>query len=267
MAFRRKPRKGDGPIYEVLRNQVLTLVPHEVGLAPTADLPSVFGFVMDMAYPTGTATLVAVADGATSLYTSSGGGMIGGGGHAAVASANRSLLATANAHLDWFQPANRDALEPLPAAGRTRMTVLTYEGPRAVEAPEDDFGYERHPASEVFRAAQSVITALRVMEEVATASASLPDDATPLMAAAFSGNFEAASVLVANDDPIDARDVDGYTALMYAANAGATPIVQLLLERGADPNARGAHGLAPLDFARQNGHDRIAAALIAAGAM
>jgi hypothetical protein len=39
-----------------------------------------------------------------------------------------------------------------------------------------------------------------------------------------------------------------------------------LVEAGADVNARGTHGVTPLGFARQNGHDEAAAVLEAAGA-
>ena len=48
-------------------------------MQPTERFPNVFGVVMDMTYPSGVATLVTFADGTASLYTSTGGGIIGGG--------------------------------------------------------------------------------------------------------------------------------------------------------------------------------------------
>lgn len=71
---RRRDAAPSGPdgIFGVLRGQVLDLDPASVDLAPTADFPRVFGVVMDTAYPEATATLVALADGTTSLYLSTG---------------------------------------------------------------------------------------------------------------------------------------------------------------------------------------------------
>ena len=47
---------------------------------------------MEMAFPEGAATLVSLADGTTSMYTSTGGGVIGGGAHDAVVQAGRAFL-------------------------------------------------------------------------------------------------------------------------------------------------------------------------------
>src|SRR5690348_17043141 len=77
-------------VYVGLRNQILTLDPARAGFAGQA----LWGCVMDTGYPSGAATLVCLSDGTTSLYTSTGGGMIGGGAHEQVVRANAGLLAT-----------------------------------------------------------------------------------------------------------------------------------------------------------------------------
>jgi ankyrin repeat protein len=61
---------------------------------------------------------------------------------------------------------------------------------------------------------------------------------TPLMAAAYAGDLEAASWLVGHGADINARSEAGCTALNGAAVSGNAAIVKLLLERGADPNVR-----------------------------
>jgi hypothetical protein len=250
---------------------------------------------MDMTYPNGTATLVAIADGTTSLYLGSGGGIIGAGGHENVAHDNRHLLVVAEANLASFSTGLADSL---PAVNRVLITALTYSGPRRVEALEDDLGHSRHPAAPVFHAAHQVIGALRTVDRPG-ASPQPPGEATPLMAAAHRGDPVTAAELVNRGAPLEARDDSGYTALMYGANAGQDEVVRLLLNCGADPNAtdahnntslmfaaqhdhlgvvhqliaagadvnaRGDHGLTALGFAQQNGHQRTAAALLTSGA-
>jgi hypothetical protein len=149
-------------VYAGLRNSILSLDPAEVGIGPTPELPRVWGFVMDTGYPNGTATVVALADGTTSLYTSTGGGIIGAGEHATVAAATRALLGVVEAHLDQLPT---DAQYDLPPADWVVLRALTYGGQRAVLAEEDELGYDRHPLSPIFHAVHKVITALRLLDE------------------------------------------------------------------------------------------------------
>jgi hypothetical protein len=149
-------------VYANLRRQVLELDPAEAGLAPTDQFPRVWGVVMDTGYPNGTATVVALADGTTSLYLSSGGGIIGAGQHASVATATRALHGVVEAHLDQIPAAAHDELPP---AHWVVMRALTFWGQRAILAEEDELGYDRHPLSPVFHAIHAVITQLRLLDE------------------------------------------------------------------------------------------------------
>jgi hypothetical protein len=178
--FRRqsKPRTppaapaGDGAaLYHGLRAQVLDLDPASVELTPGPEHPQVWGALMDMGFPSGTATLVALADGTTSLYTSTGGGIIGGGSHQAVTAATRVFLACVADHLGALAPETGTGL---PARGRVIIRALTYQGQRAAEAAEDDLGYHRHALSPVFHAAHDVITQLRLLDEARTGTARDP---------------------------------------------------------------------------------------------
>ena len=104
------------------------------------------------------ASLVAFADGTTSLYFSNGGGVIGAGEHASVRAASETLLSVAESHVGRFTPAPGTAL---PAAGRVRFLVRTFAGTLGAEAGEADLGGGVHSLSAVFFAAQGVITAIR----------------------------------------------------------------------------------------------------------
>ena len=66
-------------------------------MARGPDSASTWGAVMETGYPNGVASLVCLRDGTTSLYTSTGGGIIGGGAHDPVVRANHALLATIEA--------------------------------------------------------------------------------------------------------------------------------------------------------------------------
>ncbi|HEY7200799.1 MAG TPA: hypothetical protein VIC57_11325 [Candidatus Dormibacteraeota bacterium] len=169
---RDRKRRGEvtGPeMRRELRSMALGLDAAAIRVAPTADLPRLFGLITDMGYPEGSATIVALADTTTSMYTSGGGGIIGGGEHEPVAPANRRLLQVVEARLELFAPS--DATD-VPGAGRVRMTALTHAGRLVVEAPEDDLGNRRHPAAPVFHAVHDGITALREGEERARSASS-----------------------------------------------------------------------------------------------
>jgi hypothetical protein len=156
------PNRRGAEVYHGLRHQILSLEPAEAGMPPRPDGPKVWGAVMDMGMQGGTATLVALADGSTSLYTSTGGGIIGGGFHQPVADATRALLSCLEDHLAYLVA---DGGEDLPGPGRVLIRALTYRGPMSAEAAEDDLGYGRHALSPVFHAAHDVITQLRIIDE------------------------------------------------------------------------------------------------------
>jgi hypothetical protein len=164
--FRRRQRAGQPKasqpvpeeIYLGLRKQILTLDPASAGFA---DKP-LWGCVMETGYPNGVATLVCLSDGTTSLYTSTGGGIIGGGSHERVARENAKLLTTLSASLSAMSP-NTD--DQLPRDGRTTIRALMKDGQRLFEASENDLGEGRSEMSPVFYAAHSVIAELRMIDE------------------------------------------------------------------------------------------------------
>lgn len=162
MFGRRKRPSARPEVYDGLREQVLQLDPGSVGIGPSPTLPRVWGLVMDIGSRTGTATLVGLADGTTSLYLSTGGGMIGGGEHPQIATATRALLLVVERHLDQM-PTATDA--PLPAAGRVVLRAMAYDGQRAVEAAEDDLRHRRHLLADIFHSAHDVLTELRLLDE------------------------------------------------------------------------------------------------------
>jgi hypothetical protein len=168
MAMDNERTSGGGPpadgerVYQGLRVQILNLDPYAAGLERGPESQLVWGALMETGYSHGTATLVALADGTTSLYFSTGGGMIGGGFHETVATATRSFLADLARHLHLLRP---DPDTTLPATGQVIIRALTYTGRLVAQASEDDLGHGRHQLSPVFYAAHRVITELRLIDE------------------------------------------------------------------------------------------------------
>ena len=143
---------------------MLSLDPATVGLHPSAELPRVWGVLMEMGFPDGAATIVSLADGTTSLYTSEGGGVIGGGEHAPVAAASRRFLVEAEATETGLSPAESANVD-LPPAGIVSFVVLAYSGTQIGAADEHELASMQHPLSQLYAAGQDVITALREAEE------------------------------------------------------------------------------------------------------
>jgi ankyrin repeat protein len=87
-----------------------------------------------------------------------------------------------------------------------------------------------------------------------------------LIAAAQRGSLAVVQQQIEADADLNARDIDGATALLYAAHAANIEIVQALLAAGADPNLSNRYGLAPLHEASMVADPALMAVLIESGA-
>jgi hypothetical protein len=106
--------------------------------------------------------LATLAEGTTSLYTSSAFGIIGAGMHATVRDASQELLGLVADRLELFDETNDQGL---PAPGTVAIRALTFRGQRVVVAPEEELGNGRLPASPMFHAAHNVIGQVRMIDE------------------------------------------------------------------------------------------------------
>jgi hypothetical protein len=154
----RKAKPNPKETMRDLREQALTRSASQLGLSPLPDRPHVFGILMETGYGEGVASLVAFAEGSTSLYFSNGGGIIGAGEHAPVRTALPPFFAAAEARRTSFAPA---ASTPLPDHGRVRFYLRTFEGTLTAEAGEEDLGHMKHDLSPLFHAGHAVIAAVR----------------------------------------------------------------------------------------------------------
>ncbi|CAN5680520.1 hypothetical protein BH24ACI5_BH24ACI5_00520 [soil metagenome] len=87
----------------------------------------------------------------------------------------------------------------------------------------------------------------------------------PLHAAIASRNGETVALLLEHGANVNARQQEGYTALMGAAGTGREDLVDLLLARGADPTLEDENGKTAVDVARDHGHEAVATRLASDG--
>jgi hypothetical protein len=149
-------------MYSALRSQALSIQRMDVGIPePPPEAPA-WGILMETGYPGGTATLLALGDGTSSLYLSTGGGVIGGHAHQNVREANAEFVQAANRHYQHLKPTDSF---PLPVEGETVFYVLTDSGVLNGAGSEEDLALGRHPFSSLFHEGHRVITQLRLIPE------------------------------------------------------------------------------------------------------
>jgi ankyrin repeat protein len=89
----------------------------------------------------------------------------------------------------------------------------------------------------------------------------------PLMLAARTGKVDAVKVLLEAGAKINAKETwNGQTALMWAAAAGHGPVIQALIDYGADMSPRSNAGTSPLHYAVRKGSVEAVRVLLNAGA-
>ena len=150
------------PIYTQLRNRILSLTPAEIGIKRIAQLPNVWGILMEMGLPNGAAALVCLAEGTTSLYYGSGGGILGCGSLENVAKASRAFMVVAEGSSQQMEATN---VFPLTRIGKVRFYVLTFVGALTCEVDEAVLNRGKHTLSRLFFYGQEVITQIRLQQE------------------------------------------------------------------------------------------------------
>lgn len=160
-------------VYLELRKLILRGDPYAQGWIPSAELPHVWGALVEVSLAAGPATLVALRDGTTSLYLGNGGATIGAGASGAVAEGTRLLLTAVEGALAHFAPIWEF---PVPEPGRVRMVALIYGGDLGADAGLVELEDDRHPMVAVFMVSGAV---LAEMEHLVAA---MPDveDSEPL---------------------------------------------------------------------------------------
>jgi hypothetical protein len=161
--FRKRPKSvvNVAEMYSDLREMILTLDPEQYEL-PAVGESRLWGAVMELGYEETTATVVGLSDGTTSLYTTSGFGVIGGGAHESVREATETwLFEMAAAVPDLSLAAD---VEP-PETTDVQFIALTFEGHRVGQAGEVSLQRGNSPLAPLYRSGQQVLSRLHDVEE------------------------------------------------------------------------------------------------------
>jgi hypothetical protein len=155
---RRREDTGPPPSqnpYAGLRRTILELGPDVVAAPLRAAL-------LEIGMAGGAATIVCVADGSTSMYTSTGGGYLGMGRHEPVRQANAAFRATVAEHLARLMVV--PDVSP-PVQGDVNVVAVTADGLRLLHCPESEARQPAAAAYPMYVAAQVVVTQMRLVAE------------------------------------------------------------------------------------------------------
>ena len=111
--------------YEGLRKMAFDVTPDQLGLNLSKEKTEVYGVIMDWEMSGAVATTICYMSGDASMYTSTGGGIIGGGQHQNVSSASKQLVTLAQTYLDR---AIKTETTSLPEKDNVKFYLLTNKG-------------------------------------------------------------------------------------------------------------------------------------------
>jgi hypothetical protein len=153
------PSNSPAEMMRQMRLKQLTMVPSEFGEKPTKEFPRVCAVIMDWPIQAATVTVVARATGDASVYTTGTFGVIGGIGHKAVRTAAIDCVKIAQQYYDAAVPTKE---YPYPASSRVRFYLVGHDGVRVIDADLDVVKRDRASYSDLFIAAQRVVTELQM---------------------------------------------------------------------------------------------------------
>ena len=144
--------------YHDLRNLALNATEEQIGVKLPTDQTKIYGVIMDWDLGEGTATLISFLSGDASLYLSSGGGIIGAGGHENVKLAVTAFIVKAEKYLN---KSIKTETTPLPESNGVKFYFLTNKG--KFVGQENMINFENNSSEwlDLFEEGNKLITEIR----------------------------------------------------------------------------------------------------------
>ena len=156
------------------------------------------------------------------------------------------------------QHAALDIFEAAAVGDIARLTAILNADPQAVHTYSTDGWTPLHLAA-AFATPAAVELLLKHGAKVDAVSKN-PQANQPLHAAlALSRNPETVKLLLAAKADPNAVQTGGFTPIFSAATANRRDLAELLLDAGAKARVHSEQGKSPADFARERGHEELAA--------
>lgn len=156
-----------------------------------------------------------------------------------------------------------DVFEAAALGDEHRVAELLVKDPSLAHARSGDGFTALHLAA--FFSRPAIATRLLAAGADAAAVAANPMRVQPLHSAAAARDLATCRVLLEAGAPPDARQQQGWTALMAAGQHGLDALADLLLAHGARRDVRADDGRTAADLAREAGHTALSARLSIAG--
>ena len=155
-----EPKKDPKAAGRDLRNMFLTTSAEQIGIQRSKEYPRVWGVAVDWPIGEHIATIISLANGSASVYTTGTFGIIGGIGHEAVGAAATKVIKPAERHFDDSTPTQDFSY---PTHDRVRFFFTTFSGVRVIDTDWASLSERRSKYFELFDAAQHVLTQLRMV--------------------------------------------------------------------------------------------------------
>ena len=147
------------PIYTELRDVLIATTAESGSMEPSDEFPHVYGVVVDIGFALAF-TVAVYSDGRVIVCDGNGGGFNDLGLAADAMVFGQLILRAVEQNLELFVPVEET---PLPAFGRVRFSVLTYDGKRGADLEGPPLLKGQSPLSHAFTAVIAIMDRARHM--------------------------------------------------------------------------------------------------------
>ena len=151
-------KTSDNP-YLGLRQMALSTTAEALRIVASPETTTVYGVIMDLGMDQGIVTIVSFQTGDASMYTSTGGGMLGAGKNLDVSNAAKHFVDLSHQYLDKAKVSHSTEL---PKSGEVIFYLFTNQGTYELKEALKSFDDKSSPLLNLFYEANNLINELRL---------------------------------------------------------------------------------------------------------